>query len=193
MSSLFWVGVVLIFWSLSVLFLSLYRKFRVHKLMQSDNKQARDIFKELKAVSTRRYSKGWSVYSPILFVVIFAMGLTTGLLIPKSKKLVYYDLKVQRVLPPDSLALVSKETGPFRGDFCPDNKVMQYEPREGYVICKLEYTDRGCMDISGHNGSITWVKDKYKSTTTLTDSDTYKPYPECTKDELIAQGGYNAR
>lgn len=100
----------------------------------------------------------------------------------------FYGLRVQKVLPPDSLSLVSPETGPFRADFCPENHVKDYEPKPGYVMCRLKYIDRGCMDISGKNG-FTWVKNADESTAILTPTDTFTPWPDCHKDEVVAQGG----
>jgi hypothetical protein len=91
---------------------------------------------------------------------------------------------------PDSMSLNSKETGPFRADFCPENDVQKYAARSGYVMCRLTYVDRGCMDISGKQGFV-WVKnrDVNDSTATLSETDTFQPWPDCHVDEPIAKGG----
>lgn len=107
--------------------------------------------------------------------------------IAKAPQITFYGLRVQRVLSNDALMLTSQQTGPFRADFCPDVHMNKYEPREGYVMCRLTYRDRGCMDISGHNGSLTWVKDAYGWTATLRDSDTFRPFPVCEKETAIAR------
>lgn len=120
---------------------------------------------------------------PIVWCVIFATGFIAGMKWPRPQPSVFYGLRVQRVLPPDSMQLISPETGPFRADFCPENKVLKYEPRAGYVLCKLQYVDRGCMDISGKVGKIIWVKDQFGSTATLNENETFSPWPQCQKDE----------
>ena len=136
--------------------------------------------------TTSDKERGRADWSPIWFVLlVFAVGVVAGHLWPRDQYRVFYGLHVERVLSQDSLNLVSKETGPFRADFCPENKIAKYEPEAGYVVCRLKYVDRGCIDISG-NGALTWVKNKYGWTAVMSDSDTFTPYPDCKKQEFIA-------
>jgi hypothetical protein len=110
-------------------------------------------------------------------------------LVPHREKETYYDWRVKRVVNENSLSVISRETGPFMADFCLESNISQYLPKAGYAICRIQYTDLGCMDISGKNGSLTWVKDKNDQTAVLSDQDTYKPWPDCKKDDFVAQGG----
>ena len=118
-----------------------------------------------------------------MWVTIFFVG---GFLVGMAwhdPAVVYYNLRVEKVLPPDSMKLISPETGPFRADFCPSNNIQKYEPRAGYAMCRLKYVDRGCMDISGKDEGFVWVKNADESTATLTETDTWRPYPDCHKIE----------
>jgi len=135
--------------------------------------------------------KGWSMFAPVLFCFVFGLGIVAGrYLVPDSHRYVFYGVYLDKVLSKDAWNLNSPQTGPFRADFCPSNHVEQYKPKAGYVLCRLQYLDRGCLDISGKHEGITWVKDKDSWTTTLTENDTFQPWPKCTKDEPTAQ---NAR
>lgn len=135
-----------------------------------------------------RNRKGFAVWWPLFFAAGISLVFTAGVFVGKNYRrdtVTFYGLHLQRVVGVDSWNLVSKETGPFRADFCPENKVSQYEPRAGYVLCRLKYVDRGCMDVSGNNG-FTWVKGEDGWTTILNDNDTFSLYPDCKKDEPIA-------
>jgi hypothetical protein len=121
-------------------------------------------------------------------VVLVGAGMMAGMYIPRPEHQTLYGLRVQRVVGKDSLNVISPPTGPLRADFCPDFKLSQYEPRVGYVLCKLSFVNRGCWDVLPSDQMI-WVKDKDGWTATLTDNDTFQPYPKCTKDEPLSQGG----
>ena len=81
--------------------------------------------------------------------------------------------------------------GRIRLDFCPRSQVRKYEPRVGYVICKIKYTDLGCLDLSSPRDELVWVKDRNEQTAVLDEDDTFKPFPDCHKDEFTSQLGGN--
>jgi hypothetical protein len=128
--------------------------------------------------------KGSSSYSSVAFCFLFAIIFGAGIVVGShwQRSLTFYNWRVQKVLSADSLNIISKETGPFRADFCPANHFAQYEPKAGYVICRIQYVDRGCID----NKSLSWVKNSAGWTATLTDSDTFRPWPDCHVDETLA-------
>jgi hypothetical protein len=103
-----------------------------------------------------------------------------------SSSTVYFGLRVRNVVDDTSWKLISPATGPFTADFC--SKVNQYEPRAGYVLCKLSYVDRGCFDISDQKDGFWWVKGTNGKTAVLSDNDTFKPWPDCVVDEKLAKG-----
>jgi hypothetical protein len=141
---------------------------------------------------TKTTSKGWARFAAVLFCVGFCAGATVMAMWPRPERVTLYGLRVQRVLPPDSADMISPATGPLRADFCPENKFYRLLPKAGYAVCRMVYTNRGCLDISPSGGnSLTWVKNRAGSTATLSDSDTFEPWPNCVKDEPIAgvQGG----
>lgn len=140
--------------------------------------------------SSRFINRGSSPYAPVWMIAIFFVGTMTGTLWHAPSSTVYYGLRVKQILPPDSMNVVSPETGPFRADICPENKLEKYQPKPGYVMCRFSYVDRGCMDIGRKQDGFTWVKDKFGSTATLSDQDTFEPWPVCRKNELEAS---NAR
>jgi hypothetical protein len=102
-----------------------------------------------------------------------------------SSSTVYFGLRVRNVVDDTSWKLISPATGPFTADFC--SKVNQYEPRAGYVLCKLSYVDRGCFDISDQKDGFWWVKGTNGKTAVLSENDTFKPWPECVVDEKLAK------
>jgi hypothetical protein len=116
---------------------------------------------------------------------VFALGFTAGILWPHKQVETMYGWRVQRVLPPDSLAVTSPATGPFRADFCPDSKIMNYLPKAGYAMCRIQFVDVGCIKPK----AFEWVKnnDANQSTATLGDGDTFRPYPDCHKDDLLGE------
>jgi hypothetical protein len=153
-----------------------------------NTKSGSTTWTKLRDISGRK-TDGWARYAPVWFIAIFVSGFLIGRLVPHREKETYYDWRVKRVVNENSLSVISRETGPFRADFCLESNISQYLPKAGYAICRIQYTDLGCMDISGKNGSLTWVKDKNDQTAVLSDQDTYKPWPDCKKDDFVAQGG----
>lgn len=134
-----------------------------------------------------RRSEGVGHYREALFCVAVAAGMLYGAQqMSHPQHTTYYGLHVTRILPPDSMSLISPATGPFRADFCPENKVTKYEAKAGYMMCRLTYVDRGCFDIESAKDGFVWVKNSDESTATLSDQDTFKPWPDCHKEELKA-------
>lgn len=134
-----------------------------------------------------RRSEGVGHYREIFFCVAVGAGMLFGAhQMSHPQHATYYGLRVLTVLPPDSMKLNSPSTGPFRADFCPENKVQKYEARAGYAMCKLTYVDRGCLDIQSEKDGFIWVKNLDESTATLSDQDSFKPWPDCHKEELKA-------
>jgi hypothetical protein len=135
----------------------------------------------------RRKREGGAIpYREIAFSTIVMLSLLVlAKRMSNAPHVTLYGLRVQEVLSDDSIKFIAPSTGLFRADFCPENHFKKYEPRVGYVICRLIYTDMGCMDVNPASGNkITWVKDSLgKWTVPLSDTDTFKPYPYCTKDE----------
>lgn len=142
----------------------------------------------LTRIWARKRNRGTGKYATIWFCLIFAAGLAVGHLWPRPEHVTLYGLRVQRVLSDDSLNVISAETGPVRLDICPENHMEQYLPKAGYVLCRIIYTPRGCMDVDPRKGNkFEWVIDKDGWTTTLTEQDTFKPWPDCHRDEPVAR------
>ena len=196
LSALLLLGCLSILCSGAVVLAALYERpqFGWGKLKMKWSKNSETVSRLLsycqrKKKASKESGHGFSTYLPIAFCLVFGLGMIAGRLIPHADVSTFYGLRVLSVLPPDSLKLISPETGPFRADFCPENHIEKYEAKAGYVICRLTYVDRGCMDISGNRGTITWVKnrDAYESTATLNDEDSFKPWPDCHKEEPDAR------
>ena len=95
-----------------------------------------------------RNSSGEVPYREVIFCAIVLSALAIlGHNMSNPEHVTYYGLHVLKVLPPDSMKVVSPSTGPLRTDICPENDLMKYEPKAGYTMCKFTYVDRGCMDI----------------------------------------------
>jgi hypothetical protein len=134
---------------------------------------------------TKSGSRGFLVgYQAMLFCAIVAGLMAMVAFRPPATHYVYKNLRVRRLVGKNSLDLISTETGPFTAEFCPTPPLQQYEPKAGYVLCRLAYVDRGCMDISSRLDGFIWVKDKSGVTTTLSETDTFQPWPNCVKDEV---------
>jgi hypothetical protein len=140
----------------------------------------------------RGKTEGASKYAPIGFCAAFALGLIVGLKWPQNERYTYYGLRVREVVDSQTWKLISPATGPFTADFCSD--VSKYQPQAGYVLCKMQVVDRGCMDVRKQQDGFWWVKDRLsQKTVALGDNDSFQPWPTCLKDEPIAQGGPDAR
>jgi hypothetical protein len=98
-----------------------------------------------------------------------------------------YDIKIDRIVSADSIEFTSPGYGKFRGDFCPALNISKYEPKVGYVMCRLRYTDNGCIAKQRDDDGWTFVKSKDGWTATIGPDDTYQPWPKCLKDDLVAQ------
>jgi hypothetical protein len=103
-----------------------------------------------------------------------------------------YGIKVNRIVDDNSLEFIpaelrSLELGKFTGDFC--YKINKYAPRPGLVMCRLRYTDVGCFNKVRDDDGITWVKGSDGKAVEIGPNDTYKPWPICRRDDLVAQGG----
>jgi hypothetical protein len=126
-------------------------------------------------------TKGWARYATVLFVAFFGAGVVAATYLPRAPQQTLYGLRVRNVLSRDSWQLISPATGPFRADFCPEFDAGKLEPRPGYVVCKLQFTDRGCMAV-GARDQVIWVKNKAGWTVPLADDDTFEPWPACMKN-----------
>lgn len=144
--------------------------------------------KKLVSMVSRR-DEGVGHYREIVFCVVVGAGMIIGARqMSHPAQVTLYGLRVQKVLSDDSLNVISPSTGPVRIDACPENHLEQYLPKAGYVFCRIVYTPRGCMDVDPATGNkFEWVVNKDGWTTTLSDQDTFQPWPDCHLDTPIAK------
>lgn len=162
---------------------------RLRRESKSPSKSTMTPSTTTKQESPSSKRQGTSSWAPLLFMIVFCSGLAIGHFWPRPEHVTLYGLRVQKVLSDDSLNVISAATGPVRIDICPENHMEQYLPKAGYVFCRIVYTPRGCMDVDPRTGNkFEWVVDKDDRTTTVSDRETFRPWPDCHKEELTARG-----